>query len=106
MRQATGRAASDPAAAARDAAGSFGNAAQFPLSCRWWRCGAWLGTMTEDTVNRRLIAILVGDMAGYSRLMELDEPGTLARVKTHRQELIDPAIAKNKGRMVKTTGDG
>src|SRR6516164_2047039 len=45
-------------------------------------------------------------MVGYSRLMELDESGTLARLKTHRLELIDAAIAKNKGRTIKTTGDG
>jgi adenylate cyclase len=45
-------------------------------------------------------------MVGYSRLMEVDETGTLARLKTHRLELIDPAIAKNRGRIIKTTGDG
>jgi adenylate cyclase len=45
-------------------------------------------------------------MVGYSRLMEVDETGTLARLKTHRIELIDPAIAKNQGRIIKTTGDG
>jgi adenylate cyclase len=45
-------------------------------------------------------------MVGYSRLMEVDETGTLARLKTHRIELIDPAIAKNHGRIIKTTGDG
>jgi adenylate cyclase len=45
-------------------------------------------------------------MVGYSRLMEVDETGTLARLKTHRIELIDPAIAKNRGRIIKTTGDG
>lgn len=45
-------------------------------------------------------------MVGYSRLMEADESGTLARLKTHRIELIDPAIAKHNGRIVKTTGDG
>jgi adenylate cyclase len=52
------------------------------------------------------MAILAADMVGYSRLMELDEAGTLARLKTHRLELIDPTIAKNNGRLVKTTGDG
>ena len=56
--------------------------------------------------KRRLMAILVGDVVGYSRLMELDEAGTLARLRAHRLELIDPAIAKNSGRMIKTTGDG
>ena len=56
--------------------------------------------------ERRLAAILAADMVGYSRLMEVDEGGTLARLKTHRIELIDPAIAKNHGRIVKITGDG
>ncbi len=45
-------------------------------------------------------------MVGFSRLMEADETGTLARLKTHRIELIDPAISKNRGRIIKTTGDG
>jgi adenylate cyclase len=57
-------------------------------------------------MERRLAAILAADMVGYSRLMELDEVGTLARLKAHRVELIDPAIMKTKGRIVKTTGDG
>jgi adenylate cyclase len=56
--------------------------------------------------ERRLAAVLAADMVGYSRLMELDERGTLARLRTHRIELIDPAIAKNQGRIIKTTGDG
>src|SRR3954471_22785209 len=56
--------------------------------------------------ERRLAAVLAADVVGYSRLMEVDETGTLARLKTHRLELIDPAIAKNKGRIIKTTGDG
>ncbi len=62
--------------------------------------------MQQPAVQRRLMAIVSADMVGYSRLMELDEAGTLARLKTHRLELIDPAIAKNHGRIVKTTGDG
>src|SRR5262249_55930828 len=56
--------------------------------------------------ERRLAAVLAADMVGFSRLMESDETGTLARLKTHRIELIDPAIAKNRGRIIKTTGDG
>src|SRR5262245_3717178 len=62
--------------------------------------------MTQPPVQRKLMAILAADMVGYSRLMELDEAGTLARLKTHRLELIDPTIAKTNGRLVKTTGDG
>src|SRR6266853_2169922 len=56
--------------------------------------------------ERRLAAVVAADMVGYSRLMEVDETGTLARLKTHRIELIDPAIAKNRGRINNTTGDG
>ncbi len=56
--------------------------------------------------ERRLAAVLAADMVGFSRLMEVDEAGTLARLKTHRIELIDPAITKNRGRIIKTTGDG
>jgi adenylate cyclase len=57
-------------------------------------------------MEHKLAAVLAADMVGYSRLMELDERGTLARLRTHRIELIDPAIAKNQGHMIKTTGDG
>jgi len=57
-------------------------------------------------MQRRLAAILAGDVVGYSRLMGVDEVGTLTSLKSHRRELIDPAIAKHVGRIVKTTGDG
>jgi adenylate cyclase len=56
--------------------------------------------------TRRLAAILAADVAGYSRLMEADEEGTLQRLKTHLAELIDPKIREHRGRIVKTTGDG
>jgi len=62
--------------------------------------------MEQQRDDRRLAAIMAADMVGYSRLMGTDEAGTLARLRTHRLELIDPAIAKNHGRIVKTTGDG
>jgi adenylate cyclase len=62
--------------------------------------------MEAPSVERRLAAILAADVVGYSRLMEVDEAGTLARLKTVRLELIDPALAKCKGRVIKTTGDG
>jgi formylglycine-generating enzyme required for sulfatase activity/class 3 adenylate cyclase len=55
---------------------------------------------------RRLAAIVAGDIAGYSRLMELDEEGTHDRVKRIQRDLIDPSIAEHHGRLVKTTGDG
>jgi len=57
-------------------------------------------------MERRLAAILAADMVGYSRLMEVDEVGVLTRQKKHRRELIDPEIERNRGRIVKTTGDG
>ncbi len=56
--------------------------------------------------TRRLAAILAADVAGYSRLIEADEEGTLGRLKTLRAEIIDPRIAGHHGRIVKTTGDG
>lgn len=62
--------------------------------------------MAEARVERRLAAILAADVAGYSRLMGADEIGTLAALKAHRREVIDPAITQHQGRIVKTTGDG
>jgi len=49
---------------------------------------------------------MAGDIAGYSRLMSVDEEGTLRQLKAHRRELVDPKIAEYRGRIVKTTGDG
>ncbi|MGL3108944.1 adenylate/guanylate cyclase domain-containing protein [Bradyrhizobium sp. BR 1432] len=57
-------------------------------------------------VERRLAAVLAADVAGYSRLMGADEVGTLEALKVIRREIVDPAIAEHKGRIVKTTGDG
>ena len=62
--------------------------------------------MEPQRLERRLAAILAADMAGYSRLMEADEAGTHARFMTHRLELIEPTVAKNRGRIIKTAGDG
>ena len=62
--------------------------------------------MPTERVERRLAAILAADVAGYSRLMEANEEGTLEQLKTHRRELVDPKIAEFRGRIVKTTGDG
>ena len=56
--------------------------------------------------TRRLAAILAADVAGYSRLIGVDEGGTLERLKALRRELLDPKIAEHRGRLVKTTGDG
>jgi adenylate cyclase len=58
------------------------------------------------TAIRRLAAILAADVAGYSRLMGVDEEGTLERLKALRRELVDPKIAEHHGRIVKTSGDG
>jgi adenylate cyclase len=62
--------------------------------------------LAAQRVERKLAAILAADVAGYSRLIGADEEGTLARLKAHRRELIDPKIAEHRGRLVKTTGDG
>jgi adenylate cyclase len=62
--------------------------------------------MVEQRVQRRLAAILAGDVAGYSRLMGADEEGTLSRLNVHRREFLEPKIADHRGRIVKRTGDG
>ena len=62
--------------------------------------------MISGRVERRLAAILVADIEGYSRLMGVDEVGTLAALKAHRRDLFNSAIATHHGRIVKTTGDG
>ena len=62
--------------------------------------------MAGGRVERRLAAVLAADVAGYSRLMGADEVGTLVALKAIRREIVDPAIAEHKGRIVKTTGDG
>ena len=56
--------------------------------------------------TRRLAAILAADVAGYSRLIGIDEEGTLNRLRSIRAEVIDPKISEHRGRIVKTTGDG
>ena len=56
--------------------------------------------------QRRLAAIVCVDVAGFSRLMGLDEGGTLATLKSHLQALFEPKISEHGGRIVKTTGDG
>jgi adenylate cyclase len=60
----------------------------------------------QTPVQRRLPAILAGDVAGYSGLMGVDEVGTLRALKVIRRELADPTIAAHHGRIVKTRGDG
>jgi class 3 adenylate cyclase len=60
----------------------------------------------ESRLQRRLVAILAADVAGYSRLIGLDEEGTIERLKRLRTDLTDPKIAEHRGRIVKTSGDG
>ena len=62
--------------------------------------------MAEERAHRRLAAILAADVVGYSRLMREDEEETVARLKSLRQELLDPKVAEYAGRIVKTMGDG
>jgi len=62
--------------------------------------------LSEQRVERRLAAIFAADVVGYSRLMGSDEEKTLAALKGHRRELIDPLITQHRGRIFKTTGDG
>ena len=62
--------------------------------------------MSEEGVERKLTTILAADVVGYSRLMAADEAGTLAQLKTHRKELIEPKTAKYSGRVIKLMGDG
>ena len=72
---------------------------------------AWLKSqgvagLASERVERRLTAILAADVAGYSRLMGVDEEETLARLKAPRREVVDHRIGEHRGRIVKTTGDG
>ena len=65
-----------------------------------------LKRLAMDRIERKLSAILAADVAGYSRLMGIDEEGTLSRLTVHRRDVFDPSIVRNRGRIVKTTGDG
>ena len=64
------------------------------------------GDPPRESTPRRLAAIVAGDIAGYSRLMQIDEEGTHSRVKRIERDLIEPSIVGHHGRLVKTTGDG
>ncbi len=65
-----------------------------------------IGEPPREQTPRRLAAIVVGDIAGYSRLMQIDEEGTHTRVKRIERDLIEPSIIEHHGKLVKTTGDG
>src|SRR5687767_7785921 len=58
------------------------------------------------TPHRKLAAIFAADVVGYSRLMQTDEAGTLAALKQRRKKVLDPLVAKHRGRVVKLMGDG
>jgi adenylate cyclase len=62
--------------------------------------------MVEERAQRRLTAILAADVVGYSRLLQLDEAGTFAAFKTRRWEVLQPAIARHRGRIGKLVGMG
>jgi len=62
--------------------------------------------MPEAHINRRLAAILAADVVGYSKMMEADEAGTLAALRTHREAVFDPCVVEHGGRVVKLMGDG
>lgn len=61
---------------------------------------------STERPERRLVAVLAADVAGYSRLMGADEEGTFALLKAHRRSLVDPKIAEHRGRVVNDAGDG
>src|SRR5918995_5460203 len=62
--------------------------------------------MSEETVHRRLAAILAADVVGYSRLMERDEASTLSALKARRKDVLEPLVSRHQGRVFKETGDG
>jgi adenylate cyclase len=82
--------------------------------CRWRHAPKWRKrgrnsqgeTVTRERIERRLTAILVADVAGFCRLVQADDEGTVAQLKAHRRSLVDPKILEHRGRIVKTTGDG
>lgn len=62
--------------------------------------------MVEKPIHRRLVAILVADVVGYSRMMEADEAGTYETLKQRRNHVLDPVVKAHGGRIVKLMGDG
>src|SRR6516164_4349026 len=82
--------------------GSTSRSTVRPSSLLW----SAMNAERRNRPERRLAAILAADVAGYSRLIGVDEEGTLRRLRSLRAEVIDPAIAAHRGRLVKTTGDG
>jgi len=62
--------------------------------------------MVQQRVERKLVSVVVADVVGYSRLMELDEEGTHARLNVLQRDLLKPKISEHRGRIIKNTGDG
>ncbi len=62
--------------------------------------------MVQQRVQRKLVSVVVADVVGYSRLMELDEEGTHARLNVLQRDLLKPKISEHRGRIIKNTGDG
>ena len=62
--------------------------------------------MVQPRVERKLVSVVVADVVGYSRLMELDEEGTHARLTAFRRDLLKPKVSDHHGRIIKNTGDG
>ena len=61
--------------------------------------------MSEQAPQRRLAAILVADVVGYSRMMQVDEAGTLAALKSRRTKILQPLVSKHHGRIIKVMGE-
>src|SRR5260221_5427732 len=74
--------------------------------CNCLSIDPYLSSGSEIGMERRLAAILAADVAGYSRMMGADEVGTLARMTALRREVLEPLIARFRGRIVKLMGDG
>ena len=62
--------------------------------------------MPTTSSERKLTAVVVADVVGYSRLTAEDEEGTIDRLRRLRSEIVDPAVARYHGRLIKTLGDG
>jgi adenylate cyclase len=62
--------------------------------------------METKSTNRRLAAILVADVVGYSQLMGADQSGTIDALRQLREELFDPIVISHRGNVVKRMGDG
>ena len=78
----------------------------FVLQCKTVSAtGISPGLAGKATAGRRLIAVVYADMVGYSRLIGLDDAGTLRRLRTLRRALIEPAVREHSGRVVQTGGD-